>query len=142
MWYEVAAKIPGAGCDLDVAHCFDPTIVVLRLQKAFPTEITVCIHDYAWDNYDVFTERKAAMGAIRVAENDARRRGPVFIFRLRTDTNQEIIGRAERYAISISSQKPIPDSLKRRFIEFLKRLNFEPSQVRSVRIDGNTTYGA
>ncbi len=142
MWYEVAARIPGAGYDENVAVCFDPEIVIHRLQKAFTDEVTVCIHDYAWKDFDTFTEMRASRAAIRLAESDARRRGPIFIFRFRTDTRQKIYGKAERYFVSISSQQPIPESIKSRFIEFLNQLEHKPIQVRSVRIDGNTIHDA
>ena len=71
LFYEIVARIAE---DVPAAvGCFDPTKVVLHIRDQIPG-VTVCIHDYAWRDYDSFVSRGAYEGAIRVAENDARRR--------------------------------------------------------------------
>jgi hypothetical protein len=96
--------------------------VIVRLLRAFPGEVIVCAHDYAWKDHDHFVQRGAYEGTVRVAENDARRRGPVFIFRLRTSGDQVIRGKAERYVVHIWSDREIPEDLVRRFTSFLTTL--------------------
>ncbi len=104
----------------------------------------VCIHDYAWKDYDNFKQRSLIEGvgsgfegALQTAENDARRRGPIFQFRLITQTKQEVRGVAERYIIRIISDQEIPVRLKQKFLTFLKSLTIESIEVTSVYIDGN-----
>src|SRR4051794_10573672 len=82
--------------------CFDPTIVIGRLRRTFPNEVVVCIHDYAWKDYDFFVQR-SFISALDIAERDARRRGPIFHFRMRARDDQVIHGRAERYLVTIWS---------------------------------------
>ena len=142
MWYEISAEIPGLRNDESVVLCFDPVVVIRRLQKAFPNEVTVCLDDYAMSTYLALAAINVSHRTLQVAENDARRRGPILIFRMHSDTKQKIRGQAERHRISILSQQPIPDTIKSRFIEFLNRLEYHPFQVQSVRIDGNDVFDA
>ncbi len=134
MLYEIAARI--VDDDPDAVGCFDPTKVVVRIRDEIPG-VTVCIHDYAWRDYDDFVSGAAYEGAIRVAENDARRRGPIFIFRVRSDANQVIKGAAERYSVGIWSEHPIPESTKSRFLALLNTFKLGGVSVRSVKIVGN-----
>lgn len=134
MFYEIKATIPDKNsCSVG---CFDPTRVVMRIRDEIPG-VTVCVHDYAWMNYDSFVSRSAYYGAIRGAENDARRRGPIYVFRVRTGTNQVVSGSVERYRIQISSEQPIPESIKSRFLNLFQSLKLGNFAVRSVRLNGN-----
>lgn len=137
MQYIIESRIPGAGLDKKIALCFDPTIVIARLMESFPNEVVVCIHDYAWKDYDAFHETRASLSAINAAEIDARRRGPNFIFRVRTGTDQIVQGNAERYIIRIWSDRPISDDLKSRFISFLNSMTYYPYEVSSCCLNGN-----
>ena len=131
--YQVIARIEGL--ETDGVGCFDPTAVVYRLMEELP-EAIVCLHDYAWRDYETFSQM-GAEGAMRVAESDALRRGPIYLFRLRTGTQQEIKGVAERYRVRITSEQEIPADLRKRFLAFLGALRFDPIEVKSVRIEGN-----
>lgn len=133
--YEIAARIDD---DVqDAVGCFDPTRIVVRIRDEIPG-ITVCIYDYAWANYDYFASRAEYTGALRVAENDARRRGPIFIFRVRTENDQIIKGAAERYRVHINSEQPIPEPIKSQFLTLFNSFNLGDTSVRSVKIVGNS----
>jgi len=135
--FEVAARVAGGGLNRDIVGCFDPTIVVVRLKDWFP-DLIVDLRDYAWKDYDSFKQRGIVEGAVRIAENDARRRGPIWAFRIPSGPGQAVRGHAERYIVSISSEEPIPVDLKARFWEFLNTLKFAPFvEVSSVKIEGN-----
>jgi len=133
--YKISASID------DSIHnsvgCFDPTRIVVRIRDEIPG-VTLCIHDYAWADYDSFVSRAGCAGAIRVAENDARRRGPIFIFRVRTETNQVIKGAAERYWVCINSESPIPEPIKSQFLTLFNSFKLGSMSVRSQRIVGNS----
>lgn len=142
MWYRVAATIPGFGCSLDNIGCFDPWIVVARLKEAIP-EVVVQPEDSAWRAYDWFQAHGAVEGAIRIAERDAMRRGPIWSFEIPTTDGRMIRGHAERYVVEIGGEEPIPNDLKGRFLAFLETLRFAPFvEVSSERIDGNNSYPA
>src|SRR5687768_1931780 len=134
--FEISAKVSGGGLDPNIVCCFDPTIVVVRLRKAFP-EVEVIPQDFAWRDYDAFKQRGAVEGAVRVAENDARRRGPIWAFRFPVPDALPICGRAERYQVSIFSDVPVPEPLRTRFLAFLEELRFAPLvSVKSVKLEG------
>lgn len=129
MFYEIKATIPdNNSCSVG---CFDPTRVVIRIRDEIPG-VTVCVHDYAWMDYDSFVSRSAYYGTIRVAENDARRRGPIYRFRVRTGTNQAVRGSVERYRIQISSEQPIPEPIKSHFLNFFQTLKLGRFAVRCI----------
>jgi hypothetical protein len=137
--YLITADIAGDGLDKSNICCFDPTIVVLRLREAFP-DLEVAPEDLAWRDYDAFKKHGATEGAIRVAENDARRRGPTWSFRLPVPGRPPIRGRAERYDVTIFSEEPFPEPLRSRFLAFLEELRFAPCvNVKSVRWEGQAT---
>jgi hypothetical protein len=140
--FQISASVSGAGMDSSVVCCFDPTIVVVRLRRTFP-EVEVVPQDFAWRDYDSFKQRGAVEGAVRIAESDARRRGPIWTFRLPASQGQAIRGRAERYDVSIWSNAPVPEPLRSRFLEFLEGLRFAACvSVKSVRIEGNDEFPA
>lgn len=135
--FEISATVAGHGMDMDVVCCFDPTIIVARLRKSFPA-VEIIPQDFAWRDYDAFKQRGAVEGAVRIAENDARRRGPIWTFRLPVPGRASIRGRAERYVVSIWSEETVPEPLRTRFIQFLEDLRFGPwVRVKSVRLEGN-----
>lgn len=94
--------------------------------------------DVSWKDHDHFLKVGAVEGAIRTAENDAMRRGPNFPFKIRWE-GETYPGNAERYVVRLSSPKPIPEALRRRFRVFLEKLVVVPFEVRDVKIEGNTT---
>jgi hypothetical protein len=111
----IKAGVSGGGMEKDIVGCFDPTM---------------------------FRARGGHEGAIRIAENDARRRGPCWGFRVRTGT-ELIRGHAERYHVSISSESVIPEPLRSRFLVFLESLQFAPFvTVSSFRLEGNDKFPA
>jgi hypothetical protein len=142
--FEISANVTGAGMDADVVCCFDPTVVIARLRQAIP-DVEVIRQDFAWRDYESFKQRGAVEGdgALRIAEKDARRRGPIWAFRLPVPGMSPIRGRAERYAVSIWSDVPVPEPLRSRFIAFLEGLCFAPCvSVKSVRLEGNDEFPA
>jgi hypothetical protein len=142
--FRISASVNGAGTDSNVVCCFDPTMVIVRLRRVFP-DVEVIPQDFAWRDYDAFKQRGLVEGdgALRIAENDARRRGPIWTFRLPAPGQPPICGRAERYDVSIWSEQPLPEPLRSRFLEFLEGLRFADCvSVESVRLEGNNSYPA
>ncbi|MGI8978450.1 MAG: hypothetical protein ACR2FY_04430 [Pirellulaceae bacterium] len=146
--FTISASVTGAGMDSGIVGCFDPTVVIARLRRAFP-DVEVIPQDFAWRDYDAFLQRgalegaSAVAGAMRIAEIDARRRGPIWTFRFPLPGRPPICGRAERYDVSIWSDDPVPEPLRSQFIEFLEGLRFAPFvNVTSVRLEGNDQYPA
>jgi hypothetical protein len=136
--YEIAARIDLSD---DNVTCFDPSIVIGRLSDEMP-ECVACLHDYAWKDYEAFLQAGASEDALQVAENDALRRGPIFIFRLRTNTSQVTLGTAERYWVRIWSKQEIPEDFKLRFLAFLRSLRSAPWEIKSVRLENNEEFAA
>jgi hypothetical protein len=133
--FEISARVRGGGFDEAVVGCFDPTVVIVRLRKAFP-EVTVDPEDFAWKYYDEFKRRGAVEGAVRSTECDARRRGPIWRFHLPLGDGRNAMGRAERYSIRILDEEPIPAPVRIRFLAFLEELRFSPDvEVASVRVE-------
>ena len=136
--FLISADVAGHGMDAAVICCFDPTVVVVRLKQVFP-EVEVIPEDFAWRDYDSFKRRGAVDGAIPIAENDARRRGPIWTFHFPATGEKPIKGKAERYNVQIMSEEPIPEPLRTRFMAFLNELKFAPCvTVKSIRLEGNT----
>lgn len=136
MHFIVSAKIEW---DSDSVICFDPNKIVFRLMEEFP-EIIVCYEDYGWRDYDLFKSRGLYEGAIRSAENDARRRAPIYIFRFRNSDGQIIRGKAERYFITIQSDKKIPTELKQKLLSFFDSLKIGEIEIESCRVEGNNHF--
>lgn len=140
--FEISATVSGYGFDTNVVGCFDPRIVIARLREAFP-EAEVNPQDLAWRDYDTFRQHCLGEGAIRIATNDAIRRGPIWTFRLPVAGKTAIRGYAERYTVRIISEEPIPEPLRFRFIAFLEQLRFAPwVSVKSVRCEDNDEFPA
>jgi hypothetical protein len=142
--FVISASVDGAGTDSNVVCCFDPTIVIVRLRRTFPT-VEVILQDFAWRDYDAFKQRGAVEGdgALRIAENDARRRGPIWTFRLPAPGRPPICGRAERYDVSIWSEAPLPEPLRSQFLLFLEGLQFADCvRIESIRLEGNNRHPA
>src|SRR5262249_5802450 len=97
--YEISAHVAGFGCDKNIVCCFDPSVVVVRWREEFP-EVEVVPEDMAWRDYKLMKQFGCGEGAVRIAENDAHRRSPIWTFRLPNDNAPPIHGKAERYAVS------------------------------------------
>jgi len=135
--FTISASIPGHGLDKAIVCCFDPTIVVARLREAFP-EVEIIPQDFAWRDYDTFKQHGLGEDAVRIAVNDARRRGPIWTFRLPVAGGPPLRGRAERYDVTLFSEEPIPEPLRSRFLAFLDGLRFAPCvEVQSVQCVDN-----
>lgn len=143
--YDIVAEIEGGFGDPDVICSFDPTKVIARLQKAFP-EIVVASKDYAWRDYDTFRSTMGLTdesGALGVAARDARRRGPVWLFRLPVEGVEPIRGKAERHFVGFHSEVPFPEPLRTRLIQFTENLRFAPCVItKCVRCGDNDEYPA
>jgi len=136
--FIISAAIKGGFDDPDVVCAFDPNKVVFRACREFPgTEVDP--RDYAWRDFDLFVQHGYVdeSGALGVAARDARRRGPVWLFRIPAGEGT-IRGRAERHSVTFSSDFPFPEPLRSRLIEFVERLRFAPCvRVKCVRLEGN-----
>jgi hypothetical protein len=140
--YLISANIAGYGLDKAVVWCFEPTMVIARLRDEFP-EVEVISEDLAWRDYDDFRQHGVEGKALRMAEIDARRRGPIWKFLLPVAGKPAIVGWAERYSVKIRSAEPIPEPLRSRFLAFLEKLRFcDHVTVTSVRLEGNREYPA
>lgn len=134
MRYEIAAKIP---CyQTDAVGCFDPAKVAVRLRDTVPG-VVLCIHDYAWDRYETFRSHNLDAALPSVA-NDARRRGPIYKFRIRVaGADQLFEGICERYTVNVSSAQPFPEPLKTQLLDFFGSLTLDGISVTSIRQDGH-----
>jgi hypothetical protein len=141
--FEIVAKIEGGFDDPDVLCAFDPNKVVFRLRRLFPG-LDVDPRDFAWRDFDQFTRHGLVdeSGALGVAARDARRRGPIWVFKLPAEYGA-IRGKAERHFVSFYSESPFPEPLRSRLIAFVEGLRFAPCVgVKCVRIDDNDEYPA
>lgn len=138
--FEIRAEVRGGGLDEDVISCFDPTVIIVRLQRRFP-EVVVDAQDFAWRDYDEFKRRGALEGVVKISENDARRRGPIWRFHLPLGNGCDATGYAERYSIRILNEAPIPEPTRERFLAFLNELRFSSDvEVASVRLEDNEEF--
>jgi hypothetical protein len=142
--FEIAASIEGGFDDLGVVCSFDPTKVVARLQQEF-TDLEVDSTDYAWRDYKAFLrmglaeEREAGQPtALGVAAADARRRGPLWLFRVPTPAGGWVRGGAERHVIRCQSEEPFTEPLRSKLLGFANGLRFAPCViVRCVGLEDN-----
>ena len=136
MRYEIAATIP---CyRTDAVGCFDPTKVAVRLRDTV-SGVILCVHDYAWDRYEAFRDHNLDAALPSVA-NDARRRGPIYKFRIYIPgSDQEFKGICERYTARVSSEQPFPEPLKSQLLEFFGSLTLDGISVTSIRQSGNNS---
>jgi hypothetical protein len=117
--------------------CFDPTRVVARLREEFP-EIEVDPRDHSQKDIETFKLIDNAGSALRVAEADARRRGPIWSITLPLDEGRELKGHAARYYVCLRDDRPIPEPMRSRLLAFLNGLRFaEYVEVSSVRVEGS-----
>jgi hypothetical protein len=141
--FEIVAMIEGGFDDPDVLCAFDPNKVVWRLRQLFPG-VDVNPRDFAWRDFDAFTQHGLVdeSGALGIAARDARRRGPIWLFKLPTEYG-DINGKAERHFVSFYSDLPFPEPLRSRLISFVEGLRFAPCvRVKCVKIDDNEEYPA
>ena len=113
----------------DSLHTLDPTLVVSRLQREL-SRVVICNHDYAWKDYDSFRSRSdVAERAIRVAESDARRRGPIWVFRIYSESFV-VAGAVERRRCMIYRKGgTLPEGLKQEFLAFLRSLEIPGARI-------------
>ena len=135
---------------------FDPTVVIRKLAEQF-CELTYCLDDRAWSDFDYFHSRGVLLGALwtdeeqrdpndvspsrhrvrHIAANDARRRGPIWLFRVIWHDGAVYHGKVEREFITLWSEQPFPDELRQRFVRSLQQLEFVPPEVSAYRLEGN-----
>lgn len=122
---------------VDSLHTLDPFRILDQLVKAIPG-VTVCVGDQAQALVEGLRDAGAVDGAIRVAQADARRRGPMWAFRIQSG-DEAIPGGVERRRLSIHrDDQDIPAELKSRFLAFLEDLEIPDAKVESYSLDGNT----
>ena len=132
MHYNVELSLPD-----DSLHTLDPTLVLLRLRAEIP-RVVVCLQDGAWATYDAFNElRGIAKGAVDVTENDARRRGPIWTFRVYCQGVAIEGGVERRRCWLLRKDEPVPEEVKGRFLEFLRSLEIPDATVESYTLEGN-----
>ena len=152
--FSISAQIEGFGTEAHNICCFDPTIVVFRLRQAFP-EIIIGPDDHAWRDCAAFTRMNALEptlssrapvgidGALRIAERDARRRGPLWTFELPLPDGRTLPGSAERHNVSFQSSQSIPEPYRSRILDFFHEMQFAPCvSVKSVEIQGSNEIPA
>ncbi|MEM7246191.1 MAG: hypothetical protein AAF533_12660 [Acidobacteriota bacterium] len=116
-------------------HALDPSRCVDRLVREIPGAL-VCMRDLAQKDVTLFREM-GADGALGIAEADARRRGPIWAFRIHAD-GVWIAGSVERRRFSIQrDDQDVPAELKGRFLGFLQSLETPGATVASYRTEGN-----
>ena len=108
--------------------CFDPAGLLDGLVREFGTDVTVCLEDAMQKRVDWMREHDRKSAALESALNDAHHRGPCWSFRVRTGTDQIIIGQAERYYAALRSEQPIPEPLATRFMRVADQLRFVAPQ--------------
>ena len=142
--FKISACIEGGYHDPNVICAFDPNKVVARLRGLFPN-LEVDPQDYAWREFDLFTSHGIVdeSGALGVAVRDARRRGPVWRFRVPFGTGESVGGWAERHYFGLLSDSPFPEPLRSQLVDFVEGLRFAACvSVKCVRIEGNEEYPA
>jgi len=142
--FKIAASIDGGFDDLEVLCAFDPNKVVARLRRLFP-DLEVDPRDYAWRDFDLFAQHGMVdeSGALGVAARDARRRGPVWRFRVPVAGGGHVQGQAERHSVWFMSKPPFPEPLRSQLVEFVEGLRFAPCvSVKCVRVEDNDEYPA
>ena len=142
--FEIAASIEGGFDDPEVLCAFDPNKVVFHLRRLFP-DLEVDPQDYAWRDFDLFAQHGLVdeSGAMGVAARDARRRSPVWRFRVPIPGGGHAQGQAERHFVLFMSETPFPEPLRARLVEFVEGLRFEPCvSVKCVRIEDNDEHPA
>ncbi len=138
--YEISARIEGGFGDPEVIAAFDPSKIVSRVLREFPgTEFE--LKDWAWHALNTFRERGRAdlfQFLFDLEAPDARRRGPVWLFRIPNPNGGWIRGQAERHYVTFSDKKPFVEPLRSRLLDFVERLRFAPCvTVQSVCWVGN-----
>jgi len=119
--FIISAEIEGGFNDPEVVCAFDPNKVIVRLRGMFP-DLEVDPRDYAWRDFDLFAQHGLVdeSGALGMAARDARRRGPVWLFRLPGTVKVTVRGQAERHFVIFSSETPFPEPLRRGWLSSSK----------------------
>lgn len=126
--YIIRATIERGSSDLEVVAAFDPTIVAVRVQREFP-DAELDPTDYAWRMLNACRRHGSVdeFGKVFDLEaSDARRRGPIRLFRIPAPKGDWIRGSAERHRVWFHDEKPIPEPLRSRLLDFVERLRFAP----------------
>ena len=138
--YQISARIEGGSDDPEVIAAFDPSKVVSRVLSEFPgTEFE--LKDWAWRCLNGFRKLGRIADFEKVFDleaSDARRRGPVWQFRIPNPDGGWIRGKTERHYVTFSDKKPFVERLRSRLLDFVERLRFAPCvTVQSVCWVGN-----
>ncbi len=124
---------------------FDPTRVITQLRQYFP-EVEVEERDYGDKDVELFEqaleqasaeEKESLTKCLRIAKNDRRRRGPIWVFHIPLPDGSKITGHTSRYDVRIHSDEPIPEPLKTQFTQFLEGLCVSAPRVKSYKLTGN-----
>jgi lactoylglutathione lyase len=122
----VGAEVPGHGYDENAVGCFDPRIVIQRFYAVFPT-MKMDQQDHSRRSQAFFLWHFGDKGP-RIAEADAVRRGPLWLFTLPVG-NTVLEGKVERYAVYVTGRPNIPEPARTQIIQILKGLQFAPYVV-------------
>jgi hypothetical protein len=128
-WYsEISAQIEGGFDDPEVIAAFDPSKIVGRVLREFPgTEFEN--KDWAWRMLRWVRERGRIEDFEKVFDleaSDARRRGPIWLFRIPNPEGGWIRGKVERHYVIFYLSTPFPEPLRSRLLDFVERLRFAP----------------
>ena len=109
---EIQGKMAGGGFSHEDAMqsvcCFDPKMVLVHLKEEFGEAFLIDLTDYAWKDWKMFLRMNDVESAMKVAESDALRRGPIYKFVI-SENGVKVKGHVERYYIVLRSDKTIPN---------------------------------
>jgi hypothetical protein len=137
--FIMSADIKGAGLDIHVVSCFDPTVVIARLRKRFPN-VLIGPDDLSRKDIELLSQMKPMQGkedALLIAQRDAQRRGPIWAFELPQDSDIKILGTAERHRVSFRSDRPIREPLRSEIWAWLRELKYGPDVTIQMTDDGD-----
>ena len=83
----VEAKMPGGGYSredaLETVCCLDPWMVLSHFHDEFGDALAIDGTDLSQKDYEYFRAEGDTSGALRIAERDAGRRGPAYMFTIK-----------------------------------------------------------
>jgi hypothetical protein len=117
--------------------CFDPAMVLLRMEDAFGAEVEYDRNDVFDGHYERCVESATQLGipldssVVRSAARLVRDLSPRYRFRLRTGTSSWVEGKVDRYSITVlvEDDEVLPEPVRIRLIAFLRSLKLGEFEV-------------
>ena len=131
----IGASIPWPGPGVG---CFDPAMVLHRMQDAFGSDLEYEPVDLLDGHYERTIQSAAEIGigpdspVVLSAARLVREVSPRYAFRLRIGPSAVVAGQVDRYSIHINfvSEAESLELARRRFVEFLRSLQLGEIKVR------------